>query len=142
MKVRMANKKIGEFEKFAKFVADDAEELSSPAGKARLNQTIKTQLERIKKQKSKSWILEAGAAKKEFNSKAQGLIEKLCAEYGSRAELLAAIKSGKLGAAPIHQYQIQYRNRSIDQLTDDDLLSILGDQLALDLLKKHKDSKK
>lgn len=140
-KVRMANKKIGEFEKLAEFLADDPEALSPLVGKDRLKQTIKMQLQRLKMSKSQSWIAEAAAERNDFNSSTKGLIEKLSKEFGSRSELLAAIKNGKFGVGPTNQYQVQYRNRSIDQLSDDDLLSLIGDQVALELLKKNKENK-
>lgn len=137
----MKNKKVEEFEKFIEFVDSD-EGLSSKEAKERLNDRVKSQLLRAKSVSGKSWISEASANRKKFNEASQGLIKELKNKMGSNAEIVGAIRNGSFGAGAKQKLQVQFRNRSVNDLSDEDLLSIIGDQKLLELLKQFRGSKK
>jgi hypothetical protein len=138
----MANKKLDKFGQLADFSSSDGEISSSPQSLKRLQDTVDEQLARAEKAGKKSWLSRAPAGRKEFEAKVSGLLDRLTEKFGSRDELLAAIKNGLLGGAAQKKLQLQFRNRSVDELSDDDLMSLVGDQEVLELLKREEEKKK
>ncbi len=138
----MANKKLDKLGQLADFSSSDGEISSSPQSLKRLQDTINEQLTRAEKAGKKSWLSRAPAERKKFETKVSGLLDRLTEKFGSREELLAAIKNGLLGGAAQKKLQLQFRNRSVDELSDDDLMSVVGDQEVLELLKSEEEKKK
>lgn len=138
----MANKKRDKFDQFAEFLSNDDVIESSAESLKRLDDVISTQLERANKASKKSWLSRAPAERKKFEAKVSGLLDRLTKKFGSREELVGAIQKGLLGGGAQQKLQLQFRNRSVDQLSDSDLMSILGDQEILELLKQEGEKKK
>lgn len=138
----MANKKTDKFDQFAEFLSGDDQIDSSPQSLKRLQDTISNQLARADKAGKKSWLSRAPEERKQFESKISGLLDRLTKKFGSRDDLLKAIQNGLLGGSAQQKLQLQFRNRSVDELSDADLMSIVGDQEILELLKKEDEKKK
>ncbi len=132
----MPSKKTDSFKQFADFLSSDDEIASSSESLKRLKDTVSIQLERANKAGKKSWISRAPVERKQFEAKLDGLLEQLTKKFGSREELLSAIRNGVLGGGAQSKLQLQFRNRSVDQMSDADLMSIVGDQEILELLKQ------
>lgn len=136
----MTNKKIDKFDQFVDFISSDSEISSSPQSLKRLQDTLAMQIERAHKAGKKSWLSRAPLERKKFEDQVNELLDRLTKQFGSRSELLTAIKNGSLGGMAQQKLQLQFRNRSVDELSDADLISIIGDQEMLELLKQ-KDKK-
>lgn len=135
----MNRKFNSEFERLADFLFEEEgdSEISS-ASKLRLEKCISEQLERANKISKRSWISRAQAERKKFEESAKNIVSSLTEKYGSRADLVSAIQNGLLGGGIQQRYLLGFRNRRIDELSDEDLRSIIGDQEILELLKKFK----
>lgn len=131
----MRNKKISEFDKLADFLDCDEPITSSAESLKRLDEAIAFQLERANKAGKKSWMARARKERTEFESSIQGLLGRLSDKFGSRAELIRAIETGVLGDGARSKLQLQFRNRNVDELSDADLMAIIGDQEILQRLK-------
>lgn len=133
------NKKISErFDKFADFLYTDpgVDYESSVESLIRFNSALKQQLERANQASKKNWLARAQDKKNQFERTAKEISSEI-KKYGSRKELIEAINSlvsGDLG----QNYHLQFRNRKIDELSDDDLRAILSDQKILEELSKKK----
>lgn len=128
------------FELFADFLYSDefAELESSKESLLRFQEKLKEQLDRADKAHKKGWKERASLARSKFQESAQNIISDLASHYGSRQDLIKAIQNGVLGG----DLQVQFRNRKIDELSDDELRSIIGDKELLDLLHKMKNENK
>ena len=133
------NKKFkSEFERSADFLHQPGEAESSSASVLRFEKCISEQLERAKSASKKGWLVRAQAERNKFEDSAKDLISNLAKKYGSRADLISAIQQGLLGTNAKERLLLQFRNRKVNELSDDDLRSIVGDQEILELLKKFK----
>jgi len=132
-----------DFEMFADFLFSDAfcDLESSKESLVRFEAKLKEQLERGRKALKKSWIGRASAARTQFEESAKNVVSELSKMYGSRKELMKAIQDGILGGEIKSRLQVQFRNRKIDELSDEELRSIVGDQELLEILKKIKGDK-
>ena len=62
--------------------------------------------------------------------------------FDSRKELMDAILGGRFGSTAQGRLQVQFRNRSPEELSDNDLKALLEDQQILELLEKSGGGKK
>jgi hypothetical protein len=129
------------FENFADFLFQIDAEGPSAESVLRLEKCISEQLERAKTASKKSWLGRAQAERKKFEESTKDLISNLAMKYGSRPDLISAIQNGLLGTGAKDRLLLQFRNRKADQLSDDDLRAIVGDQEILELLRKFKGDK-
>lgn len=95
-------------------------------------------LSEAKKLETQSWKQTAKLEREAFGAIVKNQISILLDSYGGRDGLLQAISNGVLGVEAQLKYQTQFRNKNINQLTDDEIKSILGDQKILELLKSKK----
>lgn len=130
-----------EFEMFAEFLFSDAfcDLESSKESLARFELKLKEQLERGRKAFKKQWIGRSKAARIQFAESAKNILSDFYKIYGSREELIKSIQQGLLGAETKSRLQVQFRNRKIEELSDEELRSIIGDQALIEILKKSTD---
>lgn len=136
----MLSQTDSEFELFVEFLFSDAfcEIESSTESLLRFETKLKEQLERARKALKKGWIEKAKEKRLQFEGSAKTAISELSKIYGSREDLINAIQNGLLGKDVKSRLQVQFRNRTIDEISDEDLRSIVGDQQLLEILKKIK----
>ena len=141
----MAKEKASNFEKFAKFISDsDSEITSSPESLSRLSNTINLQLQRAAKAEQKdkkAWIARSQAKRDAFAETAKNTVSKIREKFKTKEELINAIQTGLLGEGAQRKFQLQFRNKSADELSESDLRSIIEDQELLEILKKSKQDK-
>lgn len=130
----MNDKKKGQISKFIEFVHDASlgNLHSSPESLKRFDDGLAVLLKKAKEAQAHSWI---SKAKGEIAAFAEQSIKAVSSKFAglSRQQLLAEIKKQIDGGL---NFQHQFRNKKPDDLSDDELRSILDDQEILKDLKK------
>lgn len=118
--------------------SDSYELETSNEDMANLQVKMNVLLSEAKKLEKQSWKQTAKLEREAFGSIVKNQISSLLDSYGGREGLLKAISNGVLGVEAQLKYQTQFRNKNINQLTDEEIKSILGDHKILELLKSKK----
>lgn len=96
-------------------------------------------LEQSQRMKKHAWLRKAKVDRARFSEKIDKGLESLKKKFGSRSEIIDAIKGGLLGKGAQLGFQHQFRNKNVEELSDEDLKSILDDQIIIELLEKEED---
>lgn len=125
------------------FLYDPSDESfsSSKESVARFDEGLKRILERGQRNAKQGWKERGRKQIDEFRASTQNTIKEFIDQFGSREALVSHILSGGLGTQAQRHLQVQFRNRSVDELSEQDLKSVLADVKLLELLSEAKKSK-
>lgn len=107
----------------------------SEAAMTRFNSGVSKALENFNKRMKKSWIKTGAEKRSKFQELLKDKVSKV-KELLDRESIINAIRSGELGL----RLQTQFRNRTVDMLSDEELTVILEDQELLLKLSKIKEN--
>lgn len=134
----MKTKNSSILDKLADFIYDDMDinETCSPESLARFDHGLQKQMERAKVSAKKSWLSRAPMERSNFTNQIKTRAAEVISRFKNKEELIQAIQNGLLGGSAKQQFQLQFRNRRVDELSEEDLRSIIDDQEILNLLNK------
>lgn len=98
-------------------------------------------LQKANNLEKKSWKASAASERLLFQKEIEKNIKEIIGKYGSKLELINAVIRGNLGPDSLVRYQTQFRNRDTEELSENDLINLLGDQKILELMSKLKKEK-
>lgn len=128
----MTKTKSNKFFQFSSFIHSEKSSFfhSSAESIARFDSGFEKILNEAKKSKKHAWISKAG---KDLGSFREKIKEQIRNANISRVQIIELLKVKKMTG-----FQHQFRNKKLNEMTDDELLSVLEDHEILELLKRKK----
>lgn len=109
---------------------------SSPESIENLSNSLNKMLLEAQSILNHDWIIKVRKERSLSSCKIEKLLLNLQNKFTSREQLIEAITKGILGDKVKLEFQYHFRNKKVDELTDEDLLSIINDQAIIEFLEK------